>query len=67
MVLKMDIVSFILGVCVMYLVQKVYFLYKIYKLNTILNKAGIDLNDMARYANEKANYNVINMNDKEDD
>lgn len=67
MVLKMDIVSFILGVCVMYLVQKVYALYKIYKLNTILNKAGIDLNDMARYANEKANYNVINMNDKEDD
>lgn len=67
MVLKMDIVSFILGVCVMYLVQKVYALYKIYKLNTILNKAGIDLNDLARYANEKANYNVINMNDKEDD
>lgn len=67
MVLKMDIVSFILGICVMYLVQKVYALYKIYKLNTILNKAGIDLNDMARYANEKANYNVINMNDKEDD
>lgn len=67
MVLKMDIVSFILDICVMYLVQKVYALYKIYKLNTILNKAGIDLNDMARYANEKANYNVINMNDKEDD
>ena len=67
MVLKMDIVSFILCVCVMYLVQKVYALYKIYKLNTILNKEGIDLNDMARYANEKANYNVINMNDKEDD
>ena len=52
MVLKMDIVSFILGICVMYLVQKVYALYKIYKLNI---------------ANEKANYNVINMNDKEDD
>lgn len=67
MVLKMDIVSFILGICVMYLVQKVYALYKIYKLNTILNKAGVDLNDLARYANEKANYNVINMNDKEDD
>jgi hypothetical protein len=67
MVLKMDIVSFILGICVMYLVQKVYALFKIYKLNTILNKAGIDLNDLARYANEKANYNVINMNDKEDD
>lgn len=63
----MDIVSFILGICVMYLVQKVYALFKIYKLNTILNKAGIDLNDLARYANEKANYNVINMNDKEDD
>ena len=59
--------SFILGICVMYLVQKVHFLYKIYKLNTILNKAGVDLNDLARYANEKANYNVINMNDKEDD
>ena len=67
MVLKMDIVSFILGICVMYLVQKVYALYKIYKLNTILNKAGIDLNDVARYVNEKANYNVINMSDKEDD
>lgn len=67
MVLKMDIVSFILGVCVMYLVQKVYALYKIYKLNMTLNMAGIDLKDLARYANEKANYNVINMNDKEDD
>lgn len=67
MVLKMDIVSFILGVCVMYLVQKVYALYKIHKLNIVLNMAGIDLNDMARYVNEKANYNVINMNDKEDD
>ena len=29
MVLKMDILSFILGICVMYLVQKVYALYKI--------------------------------------
>lgn len=56
MVLKMDIVSFILGICVMYLVQKVY----------ALNMAGIDLKDVARYANEKANYNVVNISDKED-
>lgn len=67
MVLKMDIVSFILGICVMYLVQKVYFLYKIYKLNMTLNMAGVDLKDLARYANEKADYNVINMSDEEDD
>lgn len=48
MVLKMDIVSFILGICVMYLVQKVYALYKIYKLNIALNMAGIDLKDVMK-------------------
>lgn len=63
----MNIVSFILGVCVMYQVQKVYALYKLHKLHSALNMAGIDLQELARYANEKANYNVINMNDKEDD
>lgn len=67
MVLKMDIVSFILGICVMYLVQKVYALYKIHRLNIVLNMAGIDLKELARYANEKANYNVVNISDKEDD
>lgn len=67
MVLKMDIVSFILGICVMYLVQKVYALYKIHKLNIALHMAGIDLKELAKSVNEKANYNVINMNDKEDD
>lgn len=59
--------SFILGICVMYLVQKVYALYKIHKLKIALNMAGIDLKEVARYANEKANYNVINISDKEDD
>lgn len=67
MVLKMDIVSFVLGACVMYQVQKVYTLYKLHKLHIALNMASIDLKELARYANEKANYNVINMNDKEDD
>ena len=58
----------------MYLVQKVYALYKIHKLNIDLNKAGINLKDVARYENEKANYNVEKANynvfyisDKEDD
>ena len=54
------------SICVMYLVQKVYALYKIHKLNIDLihklnidlNKAGINLKDVARYENEKANYNV---------
>ena len=44
-----------------------YALYKIHKLNIALNMAGIDLKELARYANEKANYNVVNISDKEDD
>lgn len=37
------------------------------KLKFFEEMAGIDLKDLARYVNEKANYNVIDMSDKEDD